>query len=91
MRKTEPKTKQKLAPGTNSLPRTSLSTGFLRRYVFPNSYAAQCDVPTSPPPSERERERREREREKREKREKRERRERRDRRDRRDRREIRER
>ena len=33
MRKTEPKTKQKLAPGTDSLPRTSLSTGFLRRYV----------------------------------------------------------
>jgi hypothetical protein len=54
LRKTEPKNKQKLAPGTNSLPRTSLSRGFLRRYVFPNSYAAQCDVPTPPPPSERE-------------------------------------
>ena len=70
MRKTEPKTNQKLAPGTNSLFRTSLSTGFLRRYVFPSSDAAQYDVPTSPPPSQRERERREREeREEREKRE----------------------
>ena len=64
MRKTEPKTNQKLAF------RTSLSTGFLRRYVFPSSDAAQYDVPTSPPPSQRERERREREeREEREKRE----------------------